>query len=214
MMEYKENLEQPLQNVSSQGEEVSQNKIDRVDETNTQGSKYGKFKNADDLLNAYNNLQTDYTKKCQTLSKLQKEEKDNETLTPNIPNFNWVEKAEEFFAINAKAKKYENELARIIVEDKEVASSHDPLNSAWNKFLNSKFLDEEELINNADFLQKYVFNNSNIKNKIVQDYFNSLNISKTPTLIASQKGSESVLSPVTKPKTIKEARKLVEDIFK
>ena len=211
MEELKNILEQPQTNVSSQGEEISQNVNKRVEET-LEGSKFGKFKNAEALFEAYNNLQADYTKKCQTLSCLQNNEKANgEKSTPS--NYNYTEYANNFFANNPNAKKYEDKLLKIIVEDKEVASDTNPLNSAWNKFVNSKFLDEEELVNNEEFLQKYIFSNETIKNKIIQNYFNSLNIPKSPTLISSQKGSESVLSSVTKPKTIKEARKLVEEMF-
>lgn len=210
MEKVNENLEQLLTS-SSQSEEISQVENNRVEET-IEGSKLGKFRNAEALLEAYNNLQSDYTKKCQMLAKIQKEDKENAS-APQNNSFNWAENAKTFFENNSRAKKYEDKLAHIIVEDKDIAQSADPLNNAWNKFVNSKFLDEEELISNEDFLQKYIYNNSAIKNKIVQDYFNSLNFSKSPTLISSQKGSESVLSPITKPKTIKEARKIVEDMF-
>lgn len=211
MSEIKNNLEQLMQ-VSRQGEAGSQDVVNGV-EDNEQGSKFGKFKDVDALLQAYNNLQSDYTKKCQSLSLLQKESRDNENVTPDIPKYDYLENAKDFFATNQRAKKYEDKLTKIIIEDKDVASSQNPLSSAWNKFLNSKFLDEEELVNNQEFLNQYIFNNESIKNKIIQEYFNSLNMSKSPTLISSQKGSESILTPVTKPKTIKEARKLVEDMF-
>ncbi len=208
------NLEQLMPNISSQGEDFSQLEENRVEDNEVQGSKFGKFKNADALLQAYNNLQSDYTKKCQALSQFQKEEKDNNNFASNFANYNYEENAKTFFANNSRAKKYEDKLVKIIVEDKEVANSQNPLNNAWNKFINNKFLDEEELANNQEFLQQFIFNNDNIKNQIIQNYFNSLNMPKTPTLISSQKGSESVLSPVVKPKTIKEARRLVEDMFK
>ena len=41
-------------------------------ESNLQnGSPYGKFKTANDLLNAYNNLQAEFTRRCQALKKMQ-----------------------------------------------------------------------------------------------------------------------------------------------
>ncbi len=205
------NLEQLLQ-VSSQSEEVSQDNINRVEEID-ESSRFGKFKNAEALLEAYNNLQSDYTKKCQMLAQKQKDDKTENATAPESDSFNWAENAKDFFEKNERAKKYEDKLARIIVEDKEIAGSTNPLNNAWNKFISSKFLEEEDLVNNESFLQKYIFNNDFIKNKIIKDYFNSLHFANSPTLISSQKGSESVLSPVTKPKTIKEARKIVEDMF-
>ena len=41
-------------------------------EVGSQG-QYGKFKSADKLLEAYNNLQSEFTKKCQQLSQMQKD---------------------------------------------------------------------------------------------------------------------------------------------
>lgn len=205
------NLEQP-KNVLHQGEGISQNDMLGVEKT-IEGSKLGKFKDEVALLEAYNNLQSDYTKKCQALAQKQKEEKENENASPVFSNFNWEENAKTFFESNPRAKKYEDKLARLVLEDKFVQNSTSPLETAWKKFVETKFLDEEELASNESFLQKYIFSNNNIKNKIVTDYFNALNGVKSPTLIASQKGSESVLSPVSKPKTLSEARKIVEDMF-
>lgn len=36
------------------------------------GSQFGKFSCAEDLVNAYNNLQAEFTRKCQKLSEIQK----------------------------------------------------------------------------------------------------------------------------------------------
>ena len=43
-----------------------------VSEVGSQG-QYGKFKSAEKLLEAYNNLQSEFTKKCQQLSQMQKD---------------------------------------------------------------------------------------------------------------------------------------------
>lgn len=206
------NLEQPKL-VLHQGEGISQNEIVGANKTG-EGSKLGKFKNEEALLEAYNNLQSDYTKKCQALAQRQKEEKENDNTSPVSSNFNWAEHAKTFFENNPKAKKYEDKLVHIVLEDKLIQNNVNPLETAWNRFKETKFLDEEELASNESFLQKYIFNNNDIKNKIVTDYFNALNGVNSPTLIATQKGSESVLTPVVKPKTISEARKIVEDMFK
>ena len=210
-----ENLEQPEKVLNSQSEEISQIE-NRAEDRAGSGSKYGKFKDANALFEAYNNLQTDYTKKCQALSEFQKK---TENATANINatapanSFDWTQEARSFFESNAKAKKYEDKLARIIIEDKEIANSDAPLTKAWSKFVLENFHDKNDLATDENFLQEYIFNNEEITNKIIKNYFNSLNFPQNPTLMSMQKGSESLLSPKAKPKTIKEAGKLVEDMF-
>lgn len=214
MEERKLNLEQPEKDFNSQGEEVSQNLDNGVELNESEGSKYGKFKDAETLLNAYNNLQSDYTKKCQALSQLQKECEDKGLdNSPEQLSKGWEEKVKVFFEANNKAKKHEKDLAKIIIQDKEIASSDNPLEKAWNKFLNDNFVDKEELALDEDFLQKYIYSNNQIKNKIMGEYFSSLSFSDAPTLISAQRGSKTFLSPPNKPKTIKEAGKLAEDLF-
>ena len=61
-MEENKNLEQPC--------EQQQTKTEIIDE---QGSMYGKFNDAKSLLDAYNNLQAEFTKKCQKLSEIERE---------------------------------------------------------------------------------------------------------------------------------------------
>lgn len=53
----------------SESEENARGNADNVDLQN--GSPYGKFKTASDLLNAYNNLQAEFTRRCQALKKMQ-----------------------------------------------------------------------------------------------------------------------------------------------
>ena len=75
-----DDLEQPLLSNTAQGEDVSQlvlggegvNSGSSKIEQDESHSKYGKFKDVESLLSAYNSLQSDYTKKCQTLSALTK----------------------------------------------------------------------------------------------------------------------------------------------
>ena len=44
---------------------------------NQEGSMLGKFKDAKTLLDAYNSLQSEFTRKCQKLAEFQKENEEN-----------------------------------------------------------------------------------------------------------------------------------------
>jgi len=82
-----ENLEQ-LENTQNEIKtELEQDKKTQFDGSKEDGqmSFLGKFKDAQSLFVAYNNLQSDYTKKCQTLSSLQRKMK--EKVDEQSPDF-------------------------------------------------------------------------------------------------------------------------------
>ena len=69
-MEMKE--EQPITNCSAE-DEVFCGVNEFEGTTNSEGSSIGKFKTTDALLNAYNNLQAEFTRRCQRIKSLEKE---------------------------------------------------------------------------------------------------------------------------------------------
>lgn len=135
------------------------------------GSKIGKFKDVDALLTAYNNLQSEYTKKCQAYSALQKSLKDNS----------------ENFDLGKKASNPETETK---VEDENLSTE-----------------DREKL------LQDYILNNPTLRDKLIAHYFDELILPKAPKLIGSDRGSNVMVSPVSKPKTLEDAERVVRDMF-
>ncbi len=128
------------------------------------GSKLGKFKDAISLLNAYNNLQSDYTKKCQSLAALQKTLNDNE----------------EKSSPKELVEQEENSLTK---EDKEKR------------------------------ILEYILSNQALKDKVVANYIDNLNLSPTPKLIGVDRGSNVLVSPQSKPKTLEEAERIVKELF-
>ena len=81
------------------------------------------------------------------------------------------------------------------------------------KVLAGKFVPYETLAQDDNFLQKYIYQNEQIKEKIIQNYLDSLQTEKALPLISSH-GSGTVSSPIKKPKTIKDAGQMVEAYFK
>lgn len=184
--------------------------------TNTDGSNnLGKFKNSDSLLSSYNALQSDYTKKCQALKELTKQIEEQNLLKLEEENKQkeFEKNSKTFFENNLRAKKFEKELTQMILKDKELSLSQTPFETAWKKFLENNFYTPDELISDQNFLKNYVFNSEKIKEQIISQYFSGLKINSTPILISNQKGSKTILSPVDKPKSIKDAGKLAEEMF-
>src|SRR5574344_1723568 len=96
--------------------------------TSQQGSLLGKFNSPEDLLKAYNNLQAEFTRKCQKLSEIQKqvpEKGDNETshedetkkLPPAYEQEDWRSKVAVFLTENERAKGFSREISDEILKD-------------------------------------------------------------------------------------------------
>jgi len=78
--------EQPMQKITRDDENLCGGE-EVVSISFADGSSYGKFKSADDLLNAYNNLQAEFTRRSQRLRSLEKELEEQHN---NLSNFNEV----------------------------------------------------------------------------------------------------------------------------
>ena len=242
MSENKINLEQPLSvenlTLNSQGKQGLQQVVEDnvLQEENKNGvelelskiglnlqktqnadgsNNLGKFKNSDSLLSSYNALQSDYTKKCQALKELTKQIEEQNLLKLEEENKQkeFENNSKTFFENNLRAKKFEKELTQMILKDKELSDSQTPFETAWKKFLENNFYTPDELISDENFLKNYVFNSEKIKEQIISQYFSGLKINSSPILISNQKGSKTILSPVDKPKSIKDAGKLAEEMF-
>lgn len=192
----------------------SDSKIEGEKSTSVDALLGGKFRDTEDLVKAYNMLQADYTKKCQMLSQLQKKTDGESSSKLELDAINsWNKKVEDFFEKVPKAREYATQLADIIKTDSEISKSADPMDSAWTKFAKENFVDKTAIASDEEFLKKYIFSNEEIKNKILADYFSSLNKSASPSLINKSTGASVLLTPKQKPKTIRDATSLVEDMF-
>ena len=200
-------VEQPNY-VHDQGEEISQKNEMGQDEIG--GSTFGKFKNSKALLDAYNNLQSEFTKKCQALAKMQNV--DN-VKTPIYLQEDWGEKIDCFVNENPEAKDYVDEIVSVIKNDK-IENEENPILVAWNKVATKNFKSPKNLVLNKDFLEKYVFNNENIKNEIIERYIEKINNISSPRIMGGGEGAKVILTPNAKPKTIQEAGIIAREMLK
>ncbi len=205
----KEQLEETCTvNVAAANDEISNDVSDS-------SSLYGKFKDADSLLNGYKELEKEFTKKCQQLSELKKSnEIDN---TPKVPIYkteNWRSEINEYLANNNKANDFAVDIARTLMQDEKLACMPNCLDLAYNKVLADRYKSEQDMARDDKFLEKYIYNNEDIKFKILTEYLAKIKNNTTPPIILKAKGdSVGVISP-TKPKNLSEARLVVERLFK
>ena len=176
MEEIVENREQPFLSEQAKNGIVEKKDIDVASTSQPEGSQFGKFSCAEDLVNAYNNLQAEFTRKCQKLSEIQKEiaEKENEetslkkdetkNISPAFENENWRSLVANFLQENEKAREFSRDISNEILKDKDLQNSPNMLDIAWGRVLAKNYKTPEQIAKESCFMDKYVLNNEEIKN--------------------------------------------------
>lgn len=201
-------VEQPEVN-HDQGEGISQ--LDKMGQDGNEGSTYGKFKSKEALLEAYNNLQSEFTKKCQALAKMQNI--DNVS-TPSVLQEGFDEKINQFVDQYPEAKDYVEDIKELIKNDKSVANSENPIFVAWTNIATTNFKSPKNLILDNEFLENYIFSNKSIKEQIVKNFINELSRTTSPKVMGEDIGAKSPLTPSSKPKTLQEAGRIAVEMLK
>lgn len=216
-----ENREQPDKVLVPSGSEEQVSL--EVSEQTLNGSQ-SKFKDVKSLEQAYLNLQSEFTRKCQRLSELEKEVGDNLLTETKVDNGNlevnkpfyesegWQESVSNFLENNPNASEFASEIVNEILKDKDLACSPNSLTIAYNKILASKYIPKQNLLDDEDFINNYILTNEKIKEKIITNYIKNLN-SNTPKVIASSHLSSVGLTPNKKPANLEEARLLAKNLF-
>jgi len=185
----------------------------------TKGS-LGKFKDADSLLDAYNNLQAEFTRKCQKLSEITKQLEEEKSLKQqelkqeDIPVFkkeNWKDEVSSFLTQNSEAKKYSAEIANEIFNDKTLQSSANALELAWARVMQKNYAEPEKLANDQNFINEKILSQTQVKQQVLNEYFKNLNTNSLPTVM-SGRGSVGNLSSKA-PTNLKEAKQILEKML-
>lgn len=195
-----------------------------VSEVGSQG-QYGKFKSADKLLEAYNNLQSEFTKKCQLLSQLQKDKMEQASIEnqpqpsqeqlqkeqdqPEQTEQSFQSGLESFLLANDDAKQFEDEIKQKIDLSSTAA---DPYQVAWAGVVLDHLTGSKQKAGDP-IVNKYVLSDEQVRNQVIQEYLNDLEKHKPPYVISSQGGERvSSISPGT-PSSLAEAKEIVSKMF-
>ena len=185
-------------------------KSEHLETKSSEGSpNLGKFKSVDELLKAYNNLHSEFTKKCQAYNQLKKETEDN-VKTPSEDCVDWQNNVESFLNRFPQAKTYTKKIAEVLSSDKDFSIERGSLEMAYSKVLEEEVAKLNKVVNNKDFELNSV--SERTKKMIVDDYLKKLN-NGSPYLMMT-KGGDNVLSSYKKPSSVSEAGELAKKIFK
>jgi hypothetical protein len=186
-----------------------------------EGSPLGKFKDANKLYDAYNELQSEFTRKCQRLSETEKKLQEINTSNNasreenNVSKeFAWSEKTREFLQSHKNASSLVSEITNEIINDETLRKCEDGLDKAYARVIERKYIPEEELVKDENFLNKYVYLNEEIKNKIIKEYVLALKSGQNPIAVNNSGFSRGVVSNNNQFNSLADAKKYVENMFR
>ena len=210
--------------INKDGEQPTDDLTLNVEEQQTEtkaqstGSPIYKFKSVEALGEAYQNLEKEFTQKCQKIKeltdKLNALDNTNQNFVPEYQKDDWPQKVLEFFASHQNAKQYIKEISEVISTNADIANGKNILENALTKVLADKYVSQKELAEDEEFLENYIYSNKKVGEKIIDKYLDGLSKQKAMPLISSSSGAGAVSAIAKKPTTIKDAGKLVEAYLK
>lgn len=181
------------------------------------GSPLGKFKTPDTLLDAYNELQSEFTRKCQKLSetekKLQELDIGKASTIDSEEEFVWKKNIGEFLRSHKNASELMDDITNEIINDESLKNSEDGLQKAYSRVIEKKFVPYGELVEDIEFLDKYIYSNEKIKEKIIKEYVSTLQNSRSPIAMGSA-GFSVGAGGGNNFKSLEDARAYVESMFR
>lgn len=199
-------------------DEVRQDNSSVIEDDGVGSNTYlGKFNSVQDLENAYNSLQAEFTRKCQKLKMLeedialskQKVQEDSNAQQAVYEKQDYQEKLNSFLTNYPNAKKYAKEISLEVINNKNL-----DLLQAYNNVLASKFKEPEELLKDKDFIDNYILNDDNLKKELIKKYLKDVKESNVPTLISGASGITGSRAKDIEISSLEEANKLALKMFR
>ena len=169
----------------------------------------GKFKDVSSLLSAYNNLQAEFTKKCQKLSELTKTCDNNACA---LPQEQWKEKVDNFLSNNQEAKPYAKEISEILLNNTDLLNSENGLEKAWTKVLMNNVLSLKEKMQDKSFVTDLLNSDEELKQNIINEYVSKLKNKRSPVLMDNN--GAFAITKAEKALNLEDASALVRAMFK
>lgn len=188
--------------IKTQTNQTAQGVVESADKQDKKQS-FGKFKNPEELLKAYQELEKEFTKKSQKLSKLEALA-DGESQVFDDESFKIA--ADKFFENTPSAKPFAKDIALKIIEKPELKKDKNCLSVALMQVLIDKFRTPEQLMQDGQFLNDYVLSSSKVKDAIIGAYLKDIRDGQPPATLSGD-GLQCV-APSKKIRSIEEAGRM------
>lgn len=175
-------------------------------------SSFGKFKSASELLEAYNSLEKEFTKRSQRIKSLEREMTQSVQTPPKVyEQTDWRERVQNFLRENPSAVPFQKEIADVIVNEK-LDGEPRCLELALAKVIIANYRSPKDLADDGDFLESHIYGNSQIRERIIKDYLMSLSQTSAPKTIG--RGGQAALAPLKRPNSFSEAGEMTLSLGK
>ncbi len=174
---------------------------------------YGKFSNVKSLVDAYNSLQSEFTRRCQKVKELQREleiSRQGKQSYLDLQTDDIEREKRQICEIIPQSKNVIDSLVEIA--DANGDDKNGRLYRAYAELL-IKQKDESDKINNSyDHLIKKIEETPALKEEIIRNYLKDINGSEPIVHLTSGNGT-AFLTPPSKPKTLSEAGEIAREIL-
>ncbi len=178
------------------------NKAEAENNDDKKGCTLGKFRNPEELLRAYGELEREFTRRSQKLAEAERALKEREApFDPSVGE--WKEEVDKFFANTPAAKPFASDIAREIVKNPELKGDRNCLYNALVRVLASRFRTPEQMVSDGEFLKKYVLESPAVKEAVVESYLQGLRDGRPPAVMG--RGGQPTVTPKRVVKSISEA---------
>lgn len=199
-------LEQPAFDTDGNSQ-ISSDMVEQMQSENQSGSSLGKFKDAQSLLDAYNALQGEFTRKSQKLAEFQRKCEENALFQIQS------EELETVLNDCEDSEKYKKEI-------EELLSTNEKLGRLPNKYrvafetINETKNRLKSILKSPEFYDEYIAKNDEIKTKIIDEYLSKLNNVSTAPKLMTGNSTSVYFTPQAKPKSVREAGEIFAKMLK
>lgn len=174
---------------------------------------FGKFSSAKDLLNAYNSLEAEFTRRCQKSKELERE---NERLKQAEQTSK--ESGEKVFQRGKKFQENYPETQELLPLLYEIAANSKDeaegfMERAYVKYLKTELDKQRKYYQSSEYVTEKAIDNKTVQDKIIREYLLGVEASKPKSRQYLGNG-QGIVTPPLKPTTLAEATKIANEIFK
>lgn len=203
-IEPSQNLEENV--VGSPEQVLQESESATISSEAERGVPIGKFKSVDDLFEAYNNLQAEFTRKSQRLSELEKDKMSKSSQDNVIEN-----KFQTFLSKNQEAAVYADEIKSRAMQSESLKNDDACFDIVWAEMLYEKLSGPNKA--KEPIVQNLVLKDEELKNLVIENYMKQLQEQKTPVIMSSNSGERVTKTVAPKPDSFEQAKKIVLDLL-
>lgn len=203
-IEPSQNLEENV--VGSPEQVLQESESATISSEAERGVPIGKFKSVDDLFEAYNNLQAEFTRKSQRLSQLEKDKMSESSQDNVIEN-----KFQTFLSKNQEAAVYADEIKSRAMQSESLKNDDACFDIVWAEMLYEKLSGPNKA--KEPIVQNLVLKDEELKNLVIENYMKQLQEQKIPVIMSSNSGERVTKTVAPKPDSFEQAKKIVLDLL-